>query len=153
MDLPLIFNCDSLWNKDESCPDGKTSKALGERWLRFGVTGQPGKESLSLCLNSCSTTGLILELWNFDTCVDENWKPFNTKKEEEGEPSWLVFEKNGETFNESLENFEKEKIELVFEQTGESGQEGEEEEEGDEVLGVSSLSFSDGITLTKDEWG
>ncbi|GAA6000369.1 hypothetical protein JCM5350_005457, partial [Sporobolomyces pararoseus] len=107
MDLPLIFNCDSLWNKDESCPDGKTSKALGERWLRFGVTGQP----------------------------DENWKPFNTKKEEEGEPSWLVFEKNGETFNESLENFEKEKIELVFEQTGESGQEGEEEEEGDEVLG------------------
>ncbi|GAA5952091.1 hypothetical protein JCM3765_005189 [Sporobolomyces pararoseus] len=106
MDLPLIFNCDSLWNKDESSSDAKTSKALGQRWLRFGVTGQP----------------------------DENWKVFNPNDK----PSWLVFEKGGETFNESLENFEKDKIELVFEKQQGGGEGEEEEEEGDEVLGTTN---------------
>ncbi|GAA5897131.1 uncharacterized protein JCM6883_006590 [Sporobolomyces salmoneus] len=100
MDLPLIFNCSSLWNGDESSADGKTSRALGERWLKYGVTGQP----------------------------DENWKLFDSKAEE---ASWLVFEEGGVTKNESLSQFEKEKVELVYaKRTG--------EEEGDEVLGTTN---------------
>lgn len=46
MDLPLIFNCSSLWNEDGSSPDGRSARAISSRWLRYGVTGQPGKVPL-----------------------------------------------------------------------------------------------------------
>ncbi|GAA5885195.1 hypothetical protein JCM16303_005896 [Sporobolomyces ruberrimus] len=99
MDLPFIFNCASLWSEDDNSSDAKTAKAMGSRWLRYGVTGQP----------------------------DQEWKPFDPSPEE---ASWFVFEESGKVGNESLKEFEREKVELVVVEQEKKG------EEGDQVLGT-----------------
>lgn len=133
MDLPLIFNCSSLWKDDSACDDAQTSRALGSRWLEYGVTGQPGKFPPRPFSRTQSRLRVTDDL-SLGTCTDVNWKPFTPTPSEEA--SWLVFEKGGETKSESLSTFEEEKLELVVQQ-----QLGDEAE-GDEVLGVSLDSLS-----------
>ncbi|GAA6041333.1 hypothetical protein JCM8097_007667 [Rhodosporidiobolus ruineniae] len=41
MDLPLVFNSSSLWAGDQDSPDGKLAAAIGERWMRFAIEGNP----------------------------------------------------------------------------------------------------------------
>ncbi|GAA5858978.1 hypothetical protein JCM8547_007186 [Rhodosporidiobolus lusitaniae] len=41
MDLPIIFNSASLWAYDKESADAKTAMALGERWFRFAMEGNP----------------------------------------------------------------------------------------------------------------
>ncbi|GAA5859341.1 hypothetical protein JCM1840_004570 [Sporobolomyces johnsonii] len=41
MDLPFVFNLATLWDEDPESKDGKTAKAIGERWLRFALEGNP----------------------------------------------------------------------------------------------------------------
>ncbi|GAA5935109.1 hypothetical protein JCM1841_000333 [Sporobolomyces salmonicolor] len=41
MDLPFVFNSATLWDEDPESADGKTAKAIGERWLRFAIEGNP----------------------------------------------------------------------------------------------------------------
>jgi hypothetical protein len=43
MDLPLLFNTSSLWAKDKNSADAKTAAAIGERWMRFAIEGNPGE--------------------------------------------------------------------------------------------------------------
>ncbi|GAA6014275.1 hypothetical protein JCM11491_005024 [Sporobolomyces phaffii] len=107
MDLPLIFNCSSLWNEDGLSPDGRSARAISSRWLRYGVTGQP----------------------------DDEWKPFDPSGDAASSPpSWLVFGPVGEVENESLVGFERDKLDLVFEANAADAK--GQEEQGDEVLGI-----------------
>ena len=62
MDLPLIFNCSSLWPEDLSSNDAKTSKALGSRWLNYGATGQPGNAPPSFLSIFLSSTKLMAQV-------------------------------------------------------------------------------------------
>ncbi|GAA5980054.1 hypothetical protein JCM11641_008272 [Rhodosporidiobolus odoratus] len=41
MDLPLVFNSSSLWAGDMASASGKTARAMGERWMRFAIEGNP----------------------------------------------------------------------------------------------------------------
>ncbi|GAA5944766.1 hypothetical protein JCM10213_009214 [Rhodosporidiobolus nylandii] len=41
MDLPILFNASSLWDGDANSNDGKSAKAMGERWMRFAIEGDP----------------------------------------------------------------------------------------------------------------
>ena len=126
MDLPLIFNCSSLWSEDLSSADARTSKALGSRWLNYGATGQPGNASPSFSPFFLSTKLTA----NRGESTDEDWIPFDAEMEK---CSWLVFEEGGVTKNESLERFEEEMVRLVVEPAKKE----EGQEEGDETLGVS----------------
>jgi hypothetical protein len=67
-----------------------------------------------------------------DRDSDQEWKPFDPSPEE---ASWFVFEESGKVGNESLKEFEREKVELVVVEQEKKG------EEGDQVLGVSSFLF------------
>ncbi|GAA6062664.1 hypothetical protein JCM10212_000564 [Sporobolomyces blumeae] len=62
-------------------------------------------------------------------CPDPDWKAF-----EPSDPSWLVFTEAGKVSNESLADFEKNKIELVIKPK----EEDERERVGDEVLGATN---------------
>jgi hypothetical protein len=50
MDIPLVFNTSSLWANDKTSSDAKTAAAIGERWFRFAIEGNPGASSSWLFL-------------------------------------------------------------------------------------------------------
>lgn len=56
MDIPLVFNSSSLWANDKTSSDAKTAAAIGERWFRFAIEGNPGASSSCLLLLFTPTT-------------------------------------------------------------------------------------------------
>lgn len=118
-DLPFVFNSRSLWEHEGAdADDAKTAAAVGERWMRFAIEGNPGAWSPSF--RACAPP-----LTRLGQRADPSWTPYTPEK-----PSWLAFDRAGKVSNEDLSWFEKEKVELAFA--------GQEKTEGDEFLGESN---------------
>lgn len=130
MDLPFVFNSATLWGEDPESADGKTAKAIGERWLRFAIEGNPGASSsfqghftaAALAVRRPGSSDLPASLTALAP-IDPAWQPFTRSA-----PSWLAFDDAGSTTNESLEWLERGKLELHFGR--------DDPEAGEEVLGV-----------------
>lgn len=47
VDLPLVFNAKSLWESESESEseDARSAKAIGTRWMRFAIEGNPGEFS------------------------------------------------------------------------------------------------------------
>lgn len=61
VDLPLVFNAKSLWSGAErENEDAKAARAMGRRWMRFAIEGNPGASSLQYLF--CLSPSMVLPL-------------------------------------------------------------------------------------------
>jgi carboxylesterase type B len=90
VEIALVFNVKTLW--DAGSHEEGSARAMGSRWARFAIHGNPGPSSL-----------LFLPCDHADTVVvvDPEWKEFSREN-----PSWMAFGEGGGCENEDLTGWE-----------------------------------------------